>query len=87
MIKVTEAIQKINPDAKYRITGSNIDTCEIEWFDTTPISKEDIKAMIPTVEKEIADAATKNTNDKASGKTKLKNLGLTDDEISSLLGV
>ena len=26
------------------------------------------------------------TNDKASGKTKLKNLGLTDDEIKALTG-
>ncbi len=35
----------------------------------------------------IADSAeTKNTNDKASGKTKLKNLGLTDDEIKALTG-
>ena len=32
------------------------------------------------------DAETKNTNDKASGKTKLKNLGLSDDEIKALIG-
>ena len=40
--------------------------------------------------KEIQDAfdaaQTKNTNDKASGKTKLKNLGLSDDEIKALTG-
>ena len=35
----------------------------------------------------VIDAETKNTNDKASGKTKLKNLGLTDDEIKALMGV
>ena len=35
----------------------------------------------------VIDAETKNTNDKASGKTKLKNLGLTDDEIKALIGV
>ena len=34
----------------------------------------------------VIDAETKNTNDKASGKTKLKNLGLTDDEIKALTG-
>ena len=33
------------------------------------------------------DAKTKNTNDKASGKTKLKDLGLDDDEIKALIGV
>ena len=33
------------------------------------------------------DAKTKNTNNKASGKTKLKDLGLDDDEIKALIGV
>ena len=32
------------------------------------------------------DAKTKNTNDKASGKQKLKDLGLNDDEIKALMG-
>jgi len=32
------------------------------------------------------DAQTKNTNDKASGKQKLKDLGLNDDEIKALTG-
>ena len=33
------------------------------------------------------DAETATANNKASGKQKLKDLGLDDDEISSLLGV
>jgi adenylosuccinate synthase len=46
MIDVTEAIKAINSNAKYSITGSDIDTCEIEWIDTTAISKSDIKAKM-----------------------------------------
>jgi len=46
MIKVTEAIQAINSNAKYKIVGNDIDTCEIEWFDTTAISKSDIKTKM-----------------------------------------
>ena len=46
MINVTEAIRAINSKAKYVITGSDIDTCEIEWIDTTAISKSDIKAKM-----------------------------------------
>ena len=31
------------------VVGDNIDTCEITWHDgTTPISKDDIKAQLPT---------------------------------------
>jgi len=51
---IIEAILKINPNAVVSVSGSDIDTCEITWHNgTTPISKEDIKAMIPTVEAEI----------------------------------
>ena len=32
------------------------------------------------------DTQTKQTTDETSGKTKLKNLGLTDDEIKALIG-
>jgi adenylosuccinate synthase len=46
MINVTEAIKAINSNAKYKIVGSDIDTCEIEWIDTTAISKSDIKAKM-----------------------------------------
>ena len=81
---IIKAILKINPNAQATVKGDDINTCEIEWQDgTTPISKEDIEAMIPVVEQEIADAATKKTNDKASADAKLKALGLTDDEIEA----
>tara|TARA_R110000824_G_scaffold269382_3_gene457922 strand:+ start:556 stop:807 length:252 start_codon:yes stop_codon:yes gene_type:complete len=80
---IIKAILKINPNAKVTVHGNDINTCEIEWHDgTTPISKADIEAMIPTVETEIENAPTK----KASGKQKLKDLGLTDAEIKALTG-
>ena len=81
---IAKAILKINPNAEVLVRGSDIDTCEIEWHNNTPeISKADIKAMIPTVEQEEADAITKKINDKASADAKLKALGLTDDEIEA----
>ena len=81
---IIKSILKINPNAIVSVKGDDIDTCEIEWLEgTTPISKEDIKTMIPTVEQEIADAATKKANDKASADAKLRALGLTDDEIEA----
>ena len=83
---IINAILEINPNAKVSVRGSDIDTCEIEWTDgTTPISKTDIKnkmAEMPTEEeKKIA-----RENKKASGKQKLKDLGLDDDEIQALMG-
>jgi len=83
---IIEAILKINPNAVVTVTGSDINTCEIEWHNgTTPIPKADIEvkmAEVPTLEEEIAQRET----EKASGKQKLKDLGLTDAEIKALIG-
>ena len=84
---IIEAILKINPNAKATVKGTDIDTCEIEWHEnTTSISKEDIKAQIPTVEAEIQQEKQDAINKKASGKQKLKDLGLDDAEIKALIG-
>ena len=85
---IIEAILKINPNAEVSVNGDDINSCEIEWLNnTTPISKEDIEAMIPTVEQELKDAEANKETKKASGKQKLKDLGLDDDEIQALIGV
>ena len=43
--KIIQAITNINSNAKFRIFGSDIDTCTIIWEEgTTEISKKDIKA-------------------------------------------
>ena len=82
------AILKINSNAKFAVRGTDIDTCEIEWHDnTTPISKEDIKAQIPTVEAEIEQEKIDKANARTSGKAKLKaGEALTDAEIEALFG-
>jgi hypothetical protein len=85
---IIEAILKINPNAKATVKGTDIDTCEIEWHEnTTPISREDIKAQIPTVEAEIEQEKQNAINKKASGKQKLLDLGLTEAEVKALIGV
>ena len=82
---IQKAILKINPNAEVSVSGEDINTCEITWHnETTPISKDDIEAMIPIVEQEAADAIIKKANDKASANAKLKALGLTDDEIEAI---
>jgi len=85
MNKILEAIKKINPNAQASITDEDLNT--IRWENgTTPISNSDIEAMIPTVEQEEADAEQAAIDKKASGKQKLKDLGLDDAEINALIG-
>lgn len=64
MIKVTEAIKTINPNAQYTITGSDLETCTIEWHNgTTPIPKADIEAQMPTeFDDAMEDLRTKRDN-------------------------
>ena len=84
---IIDTILKINPKAEVVVRGSDINTCEIEWHNGTPeISKEDIKAMMPIVEQELKDAEQAAIDKKASGKQKLKDLGLDDAEINALIG-
>jgi len=50
-------------------------------------SESDCTNGLATLQSDFDTAQTNTTNKKASGKQKLKDLGLDDDEIKSLLGV
>ena len=83
--KIIKSIFAINPKAQFTFEEENIDN--IKWLDgTTPISKSDLEAKMLTIENEIAQTETDKANKKASGKQKLKDLGLDDDEVKALIG-
>tara|TARA_R100001463_G_scaffold23345_1_gene56105 strand:+ start:217 stop:513 length:297 start_codon:yes stop_codon:yes gene_type:complete len=53
MIKLIDAVLKINPSAVVTITGSDIDTCVFDWQDgTTPISKTEIQTKVDELQAE-----------------------------------
>ena len=82
--EIMDAILKINPNAKFNVAG-NIDG--IEWTNgTTPIPKSDIETQLPIVRQENAQSVQNKITKKASGKAKLKELGLDDEEIKALIG-
>ena len=62
-----------------RMAYANI---EIIKEGATMPSEADVNTKIA----ELKQAETKQATDETSGKTKLKNLGLTDDEIKALIG-
>jgi hypothetical protein len=49
-------------------------------------SESDCTTGLAALQTAYDNAQTKQTNDESSAKTKLKNLGLTDDEIKALTG-
>ena len=53
MIRVIDAILKINPDAEVVVRGTDLDTCTIEWVQgTAEISKADIKTKMDELQAE-----------------------------------
>jgi len=85
-MKIGQAIKKINPNAEFTINADDIS--QITWLNgTTPISKADIEAQIPTVEAEIEQAEQDAITKKASGKQKLLDLGLSEDEVKAMIGI
>ena len=81
---IAKAIKKINPNAEFKYSEENIDT--IEWLNgTTPLSVSDIQAKMAEL-RTAEEEATQTETDAASGKQKLKDLGLTDAEIKALTG-
>ena len=68
---------------RYRLVNNE----RIQFTAEEEAAKDAEEAQAAIDKQAVIDAETKNTNDKASGKTKLKNLGLTDDEIKALTGV
>ena len=66
MIRVIDAILKINPDAEVVVRGTDLDTCTIEWVQgTAEISKADIKTKMDElqVEYDAQDYARKRQSE------------------------
>ena len=86
MTDIIRVIKKINPNAEVSVGGNDVN--DITWHnETTPIPVADIQAQIPIVEAEIEQEKQDAITKKASGKQKLLDLGLTEEEVKALIGV
>jgi len=84
-ISYAQSITKIKKNAEFTIYDDDIDN--IIWHDNNPtnITKTQILAK-QTELQTIEDAKPENVK-KASGKQKLLDLGLTEEEVKALIGV
>jgi hypothetical protein len=54
-MEILKAILKLNSTAQATVIGNDLNTCEIEWHNgTPPIPKEQILAILPQVELDMA---------------------------------
>ena len=82
---IYKAISKINPTAQASMSGYDINT--LVWENgTQPINKQDILDLVPECLAEIEVEEQNKETRKQSAISKLKAIGLTDEEITSLIG-
>ena len=84
---IIKAIRKINPNAEVSMSGSDISALDtIIWENgTQPINKQDILDLVPQCLAEIESEEQAKVNAKQSALNKLKALGLTEEEVKSIL--
>jgi hypothetical protein len=83
---IYKAIKKINPNAQASMSGEDINT--LVWENgTQPINKQDILDLVPECLAEIEAEEQAKINAKQSAISKLKAIGLTDEEIKALIGI
>lgn len=85
-IGICETILALNPTAQVSVSGDDVNT--IEWLENTPvIAKNIILAKQAELQAEEDNRIILEQQRKQSAISKLKAIGLTDEEINSLLGV
>ena len=85
-IGICETILALNPTAQ--VSCSDNDINRIEWLDNTPVISNDIiLAKQSELQVEEDNRLVLEQQRKQSAIAKLKAIGLTDEEINSLLGV
>ena len=85
IIKFNKAILSLQPNAKFSCKGIDDNNTEIVSWEDNSIpqpTESEINTKITELEEIENNVSAKRT----SGKVKLKNLGLNDDEIEALMG-
>ena len=83
---IAKAIKSINPNAEFTVIDEDFN--QITWENgTTPISQSDIENKIIELKTKAIQDKTDKENNIASGKQKLLDLGLTEEEVKALIGV
>jgi len=84
-IDIISSILKINPNAVVCVSGDDIN--QIEWLENTPVISNDIILAKQAELQALEDnRLVLEEQRKQSAISKLKAIGLTDEEINSLLG-
>ena len=84
---IISSILAIKPDAEVTVYDNDINT--LIWHDDNPtnITNEQITTKQAELQTEHDNNKAKEETDKSNANQKLKDLGLTDDEIKAIKGI
>ena len=85
IIKFNKAILSLQPNAKFSCKGIDDNNTEIVSWEDNSIPQP-TESEINTKITELEEIENNVSANRTSGKVKLKNLGLNDDEIEALIG-
>jgi len=87
MTDIVQAILAIDPQAQVSIASDDLD--QITWHDGNPnaITAQQITEKQTALASQAVIDATADAENKASAKSKLAALGLSEDEISAAFGI
>ena len=87
MIGIIDAITALKADAHVSVNDEDIN--KITWHDGNPtnITNEQITTKQAELQTEHDNNKAKEETDKSNANQKLKDLGLTDDEIKAIKGI
>ena len=84
-ITYAKAITEIKSNADFTIYDGNLDN--IVWHDDNPTSITKAQILAKQTELQTVEDAKPEVIKKASGKQKLLDLGLSEEEVKALIGV
>ena len=83
-ISYAQSITKIKKNAEYTIYDDDLDN--IVWYDGNPTNITKAQILAKQTELQAVEDAKPENVKKASGKQKLLDLGLDEDEVKALIG-
>ena len=85
-IKLTKAIHLLRPNSEFVFTNGDYSTIQWHKLEGKEPTQSEVTAAIKTIETNQAKAEADKVAAKTSAQAKLAALGLTEEEVASILG-
>ena len=86
MIKISQAVMSLRPGVEWSMSGDDVEGIIWHTPDVEPLTTAEVEAEVLRLEQAAVDAEAAKVAARESAESKLAALGLTVDEITSLMG-